>query len=122
MNPKNYKQRYGTLHRLSFIRDKAEVFLNGLNVSTHMDAITKDDTKDEGDYVSLLYFEGEKTLKNNSHFIPQYDDKAQLEGYQNVDPTIILNLYVMIASNHSAYDKAMKQLILILAALIPGSP
>lgn len=95
---------------LSFIRDKVEVFLNGLNVSTHLDAITKDDTKDEGVYVTLLYFEEEKTLKNNRHFIPQYDDKAQLEGYQKVNPTIFLNLYVMIASNHSAYDEALKQI------------
>lgn len=53
---------------LSFIRDKVEVFLNGLNVSTHLDAITKDDTKDEGVYVTLLYFEEEKTLKKQPSF------------------------------------------------------
>ena len=49
---------------LTYIKKKVEGMLNTPNVEIYLDSVGKDDVK-EGVYVSLLYAEEEKTLKNN---------------------------------------------------------
>lgn len=102
---------------LTFIKDLVESFINDSNVETYLDVLSKDETKEEGIYVSLLYFEEEKMMKNNRHMIPVYNKKSEIDGYQKVNPTIYLNLYVMIISNLSQYGEALKQISCVIEHL-----
>ena len=57
------------LHQaLTYIKKNVEEILNAPNVDVYLDSIGKDDVK-EGVYVSLLYAEEEKTLKNNDYLL-----------------------------------------------------
>lgn len=105
------------LHQsLTYIKKKVEEFLSSFNVETYLDSINKDDVK-EGVYVSLLYAEEEKTLKNNEYLQAYYDTENpnKVEGYRKVNPKLFLNLYVLIASSYSPYEEALKHISRIIA-------
>lgn len=105
------------LHQsLTYIKSKVEEIINDSRMEIYLDSIAKDDVK-EGVYVSLLYAEEEKTLKNNDYMQTYYDDKnpKQIMGYRKVNPKIFLNLYVLILSTHSPYDEALKQISSIIS-------
>lgn len=106
------------LHQsLTFIKQKVEAMIKASTVETYLDSIGKDDVK-EGVYVSLLYAEEEKTLKNNEYMQTYYEgnDKTKaIVGYANVGPKIYLNLYVLIVSTYTPYEEALKHISSIIA-------
>ena len=105
------------LHQsLTYIKKKVEEMLNTPNVETYLDSIGKDDVK-EGVYVSLLYAEEEKTLKNNEYLQTYYEKEnpSKVEGYRKVNPKLYLNLYVLVASLCSPYEEALKHISCVIA-------
>lgn len=105
---------------LSFIHSKVKDAIKSYNrnssVEVYLDSIAKEDIK-QGLYVSLLYEEEEKTLKNNNYLQTYYDQKDQnkIKGYRMVNPAIFLNLYVLILSTHSPYEEALKQISCVIS-------
>lgn len=101
---------------LTYIKKQVEDLLNTPNVETYLDSIGKDDVK-EGVYVSLLYAEEEKTLKNNDYLQTYYEKENpnKVEGYRKVNPKLYLNLYILIASSCSPYEEALKHISCIIA-------
>jgi len=104
---------------LTYIKSKVEEALGSVNgppVEVFLDSIAKDDVK-QGVYVSLLYEEEEKTLKNNDYLQKYYEptNPNQIKGYRKVNPAIFLNLYVLILSTHSPYDEGLKQISSIIS-------
>ncbi len=101
---------------LTYIKKKVEEMLNAPNVEIYLDSIGKDDVK-EGVYVSLLYAEEEKTLKNNDYLQTYYEKEnpSKVEGYRKVNPRLYLNLYVLVASSCSPYEEALKHISCIIA-------
>ena len=102
---------------LTYIKNKVQKALNdsvgGSSVEVYLDSIAKDkDDVKQGVYVSLLYEEEEKTLKNNDYLQTYYEpnDSSQIKGYRKVNPSIFLNLYVLILSNHTPYEEGLKQI------------
>lgn len=101
---------------LTYIKKKVEELLNA-PVEIYLDSIGKDDVK-EGVYISLLYTEEEKTLKNNNFLQPYYegtDEAKELKGYSKVGPKIYLNLYVLITSCVQDYGEALKHISQVIA-------
>jgi len=104
---------------LTYIKSKVEEALgsvSGPHVEVFLDSIAKDDIK-QGVYVSLLYEEEEKTLKNNDYLQKYYEptNPNQIKGYRKVNPSIFLNLYVLILSTHDPYDEALKQISRVIS-------
>lgn len=107
------------LHQsLTYIKKKIEEMLNTPNVDVYLDSIGKDDVK-EGVYVSLLYAEEEKTLKNNDYLQTYYEKEnpSKVEGYRKVNPKLYLNLYVLIVSSYTPYEEALKHISRIVAGI-----
>lgn len=106
------------LHQsLTFIKQKVEAMIKASTVETYLDSIGKDDVK-EGVYVSLLYAEEEKTLKNNEYLQTHYENDKKsnpITGYSKVGPKIYLNLYVLIVSTYAPYEEALKHISSIIA-------
>ncbi len=102
---------------LTFIKQKVEAMIQSSTVETRLDSIGKDDVK-EGVYVSLLYAEEEKTLKNNEYMQTHYEGNKKtnpIAGYSKVGPKIYLNLYVLIVSTYNPYEEALKHISGIIA-------
>ena len=105
---------------LTFIHSKVKEAIKDYNknssIEVYLDSIAKEDIK-QGVYVSLLYEEEEKTLKNNDYLQTYYDQNEQkkVKGYRKVNPTIFLNLYVLILSTHSPYEEALKQISSVIS-------
>lgn len=99
-------------------------FNGNSSVEVFLDSIDKDDLK-QGLYVSLLFEEEEKTLKNNDYLRTHYfkpgephynpDNTKNIKGYSKVNPSIFLNLYVLILSTHSPYSEGLKQISSVIS-------
>lgn len=102
----------------SKVKDAMKDYYKNPSIEVYLDSIAKDgDDGKQGVYVSLLYEEEEKTLKNNDYLRTYYEpkDTSQIKGYRKVNPSIFLNLYVLILSNHSPYDEGLKQISSVIS-------
>lgn len=106
------------LHQaLKFINEKVSSFV-GEGVQTLLKVRSKDNDSDNGVYVSLLYLDEEKTMKNNSYMIVSSQKRIEYDGekkkrpntYRKTNPEIYLNLYIMITSVHSSYEESLRQI------------
>lgn len=107
---------------LTFVQDRVKtIFATDNSISSDeimLDVLDKDNVS-EGIYISLLYAEEEKTLRNNSYMQTYYRDNNpinEVEGYRKVNPKLYMNLYVMIVSTKASYQEAIKQISRIISA------
>lgn len=109
------------LHQaLIFTKEQVQKAISSFaNIPTKLDLINKEDTG-EGVYVSLLYTEEEKTLKNTENVKTIYKNNAtngkidDIEGYSKYNPKVYLNLYVLIASCVGNYEEGLKHISSII--------
>ncbi len=105
-----------------FVQDRVNAILTEapslvIEEGVKLDILDKDNISN-GVYISLLYAEEEKTLRNNSYMQTYYKDNNpsnDIEGYRKVNPKLYMNLYVMIMSTVS-YLEALKQISRIISA------
>lgn len=102
---------------LIYLKEKVETFLNSSTIQVHLDSITRDNANG-GVYVSLLYAEEEKTLKNNEYIKANYKTeqktRSNILGYSKVNPKLYLNLHVLITSTQENYEEGLKQISKII--------
>lgn len=107
---------------LSFIQDRVKNILEDAGFEKIDQEIMLDipdkDKPEEGIYVSLLYLEEEKTLKNNNYLQTFHDPNKPgvVTGYRKVNPKLYLNLYVLITSTAATYSEALKHISCVLSA------
>lgn len=103
---------------LIYLKEKVEKFLSSSSIQVHLDCITRNNANG-GVYVSLLYAEEEKTLKNNEYIKANYKTgqktRSNILGYSKVNPKLYLNLHVLITSTQESYEEGLKQISKIIA-------